>query len=85
MIKAEKGHVEISGDGHVVMSELTMMLRGVRASFSNEIGEEKADERIDECVRLSRSSKQDIHKEAVEAIKNLINDLFNSLPDSDEE
>lgn len=79
MIKVKNSNVEIKASEGIpeVMTDLTLLLRGVRSVAKDEgLSEENADELINHCVRLSRASEEELVKEAEDRRKRMLGTLL---------
>ena len=86
MIKVKNSNVEIKASEGIpeVMTNLTLLLRGVRSVAKDEgLSEENADELINHCVRLSKASTEELNKEAKDvaekAATSILGILFGQL------
>lgn len=80
MIKVNRGNVELEGNVLDLVTELTSATRGVlKALAENEIPEEVAKELVDKALKLAFKSKNELRKEAYEAVTKLSDRLFDAL------
>lgn len=83
MIKVDMGSVEIKGRGIDILSELTLALKDFRQAIINAgASAEEADRLIDDCVKHSRWSDDEVKAE----IKKVLLGLYDKLgsPDAEE-
>ena len=59
MIKSENGNIEMRGELSEISADLTIILIG----FKKSVGEEEADALIEDAVRLSKLTPEEIDKE----------------------
>lgn len=66
MIKVDKNETIIDFHGGIpeFATEVTMLLRAVRKTLTETVGQETADDLINQSVRLSRMNEQELEKEA---------------------
>ncbi len=74
MIKSEMGSVSMRGTTPVLVSELALMVKGMRESLAKEYGEPAAEELISRAMETSKAEG-----DLDEIMKGLINDTFDIL------
>lgn len=74
MIKSEMGSVSMRGTTQVLVSELALMVKGMRKSLAKEYGEPAAEELISRAMEASKAEG-----DLDEIMKGLINDTFDIL------
>lgn len=74
MIKSEMGSVSMRGTTPVLVSELAIMVKGMRESLAKEYGESAAEELISRAMEASKAEG-----DLDEIMKGLINDTFDIL------
>lgn len=74
MIKSEMGSVSMRGTTPVLVSELAIMVKGMRKSLAKEYGESAAEELISRAMEASKAEG-----DLDEIMKGLINDTFDIL------
>lgn len=74
MIKSEMGSVSMRGTTPVLVSELAIMVMGMRESLAKEYGESAAEELISRAMEASKAEG-----DLDEIMKGLINDTFDIL------
>lgn len=74
MIKSENGNIEMRGELSEISADLTIILIGFRKS----VGEEEADALIEDAVRLSKLTPEEIDKE-IEREKENIKKIIEGL------
>lgn len=74
MIKSETGTVSMRGTTPVLVSELAIMVKGMRESLAKEYGESAAEELISRAMEASKAEG-----DLDEIMKGLINDTFDIL------
>lgn len=65
MIKSENGNTAIQGTEHEIMSDATCMVRALREVFAEKHGAEGAEKRIQDIVRTSSMSEDELTEEIV--------------------
>ena len=71
MIKSEMGSVSMRGTTPVLISELALVVKGMRESLAKEYGESATEELISRAMEASRAEG-----DLDEIMKGLINDTF---------
>lgn len=74
MIKSEMGSVSMRGTTPVLISELALVVKGMRKSLAKEYGESATEELISRAMEASRAEG-----DLDEIMKGLINDTFDIL------
>lgn len=74
MIKSEMGSVSMRGTTPVLVSELAIMVKGMRKSLAKKYGESAAEELISRAMEASKAEG-----DLDEIMKGLINDAFDIL------
>lgn len=74
MIKSEMGSVSMRGTTPVLVSELAIMVKGMREPLAKEYGESAAEELISRAMEASKAEG-----DLDEIMKGLINDTFDIL------
>lgn len=74
MIKSEMGSVSMRGTTPVLVSELAIMVKGMRESLAKKYGESAAEELISRAMEASKAEG-----DLDEIMKGLINDTFDIL------
>ena len=74
MIKSEMGSVSMRGTTPVLVSELAIMVKGMREYLAKEYGESAAEELISRAMEASKAEG-----DLDEIMKGLINDTFDIL------
>ena len=74
MIKSEMGSVSMRGTTPVLVSELALMVKGMRESFAKEYGESAAEELISRAMEASKAEG-----DLDEIMQGLIHDTFDIL------
>lgn len=74
MIKSEMGSVSMRGTTPVLVSELAIMVKGMRESLAKEYGESATEELISRAMEVSKAEG-----DLDEIMKGLINDTFDIL------
>lgn len=63
MIKCNMGNVSMSGNRTTLLAETASILKAMRKSLARDSSTEEADEAIDDAVRMSRMSLDELREE----------------------
>lgn len=69
MIKAEKGTVEIKGEISEILTDYEMIARAMKRVLTEEMGEEKATEALEDAIENSKMSEEERVKNMIEKAK----------------
>lgn len=72
MIKSDRGMVELKGETNDILAELTIIGKAIYESFSKKYGEKIAHDMLDDAFADIYKSKEDIAKEASDALEKLL-------------
>ena len=77
MIKCEKGCVEIEGRRSEILAEFSCLVKGIYETFSEEDGKEMARYLFDRSYRDGFAKDKEIISDLSEAVKGILEELFN--------
>lgn len=77
MIKCEKGCVEIEGRRSEILAEFSYLVKGIYETFSEEDGKEMARYLLDRSYRDGFAKDEEIISDLSEAVKGILEELFN--------
>ena len=76
MINVENGKVEIKGEMPNILTDLTLAIKAIRLSITEDRDAENAKEMIDKCVELAFMDDDEIHEAVQATMANVIKDLL---------
>jgi precorrin isomerase len=84
MIKAKKGKVEINGTGAEIITDFTMIAKGLYDDITKEYGEEFAKDILTNAFELAFLSKEELEKRAKSKVSELLKRIVEDLESEEE-
>lgn len=81
MITANKGEIRLTGTESELLADYSTITKGLRETFAKEVGEDKAEELLQDAIRRSKETEDDLLMEILcligEHVSDLIKDIAN--------
>lgn len=85
MIKSDKGHVTFKGRGIDLLAEFTAIAHGLIETLEKDVPREIAIQEIEDCIEMAKMSREDLHREALNNLKEIMNKIESLEQEDDEE